>query len=202
MTFLPLTEFERSQIKQIGPILTSEEQIYLTEDGTAILHTGRHPAAGGLLEPVIIERLVNGEKLKLLHNRPSGASLNSSDWAVMAEYYGQLEMIVAVPSGSIHRAQVPFDFQVDEVKKLVKGLNTTFNQLSSMIHPPMIPLSMPDMLVQAHRFPTLYINEHLYGLGIVDFSLELSLKDYVDLVNLKRLPIRKEWHRLLREKYA
>ncbi|MCF1470113.1 hypothetical protein FS764_24945 [Agrobacterium vitis] len=197
MTFSTLTPLERAILHHIGPMLSSEVHIYLDEAGEKVLHHASHLKEGGDLADEVKARLLNGEKLKLLHNHPSGGSLSSFDWQVMTEHFGQLEMIVATPWNSVHRGRVNYDFQADEMKSVLPRLNTVFNEMSHLIRAPYISSQTPSLPVDAERVTSIFVNQRLFGLGIIDYCAELSLADHSVIIDLLREPLRNVWDKLL-----
>lgn len=72
-------------------------------------------------------------KVKLLRNHSKIGSLSSFDWQEMTEHFGHFEILVVTPRNSIHRGRVDVDFRADEMKLVLLGLNTVFNEMSPLI---------------------------------------------------------------------
>ncbi|MGO7445119.1 hypothetical protein ACC668_10475 [Rhizobium ruizarguesonis] len=198
MAFNPLTPLEEATLDHIRTITSDELHVYVTEDGHAVLDVTVNPATGGPLSPKIVALLAGGQKVRLLHNHPSGQSLSSFDWDTLAQHYGVLEIVAVTPNGSISRGKVDYDFQAIDLLKVVKKANHVFTMLDGMIVSPNISMRNSSLLSEAGRLPTVFISQRFYELGLCDYGTWFSQPDLIAIVDLQHEPLRNKWSDFLR----
>ncbi|TBA24718.1 hypothetical protein [Rhizobium ruizarguesonis] len=199
MAFIPLTALEEATLDHIGTLTDCEIHVYVTEDGDSMLDVTVNPAAGGHLSPKIASLLDSGQKVRLLHNHPSGGSLSDTDWPALARYFGMLEIVAVTPNGSIFRGKVEYDFQAVALKKLLVNIEDAYNHMSNMITVPNISMADPSLLVDAQRLPFAFISYRFYELGHVDYDQSLSYQDKRAMAGVQGQPIKRMWRDFLKK---
>ncbi len=197
MPFSVFTSVEKTILDEIRVLTDKEAHCFMSEDGQTLIRRVEQGPKGGNIPDDIDERLQAGEKMRLLHNHPTGGSLSVDDLLVLDRLPDVLETVVVTRNGSIFRAaKHAWDqWNMTEKKQTMKDV---LEKLNLLIDPHVVPDH--DLRVLIDRMPRHFLCYRLYEVGALDYLADLSAEDNAILFALYDTSLKAEWRQLLEDR--
>ncbi|GMB82782.1 hypothetical protein NN6n1_35650 [Shinella zoogloeoides] len=190
MSFPAFTDLENTILDEIRGIPKGEAHVFMSDDGNTVLHREEHVGPGGVIPADLEQRLTGGEKMRLLHNHPSGGSLSMYDIHALVRFPDVLEIVVVTPTRTIYRAAASA-WQAARLDSMRQPLIDVSTELGLLVRPGII--DDDDLRIVADRYPRHLLCHHLHAKSLLEYSASLSAEDNSNMRELAGTPIIRRW---------